>query len=203
MARERAQLAADTLVRWARRNKMEVGGQNTQLLVLSQNFRDASGCQIKVADHAVQGTPELKLLGVTLERTLTFGPHCRNLCRRVRPRTAQLRRLTGRSWVHQEQQLRAVANGYVRGALEHAAAAWLPATPKTNVELLEHEMLAAARTITGCIQSAPHHGVTAEAGILPVTARRTDLAERMLAKASALHPDDPLRPLAASDPHGD
>ena len=87
VARERAQLAADTLVRWARRNKMEVAGQNTQLLVLSQNFRDASGCQIKVADHAVQGTPELKLLGVTLERTLTFGPHSRNLCRRVRPRT--------------------------------------------------------------------------------------------------------------------
>ena len=35
VARERAQLAAYTLVRWARRNKMEVAGQKTQLLVLS------------------------------------------------------------------------------------------------------------------------------------------------------------------------
>ena len=137
---------------------------------------------------------------MTLDRTLTFGPHCRNLRRRVRPRTAQLRRLTGRSWGLQEQQLRAVANGYVRGALEHAAAAWLPATPKSNVELLEREMRLAARTITGCIGSAPHHGVMAEAGILPVAARRTALAARMLAKASALPPDDPLRDLAAADP---
>ena len=98
VARERVQLAADTLVCWARRNKMEVAGQKTQLPVLSQNFRDDSDCQIKVAGQAVRGTPELKLLGVTVDRTLTFGPHCRNLCRRIRPRTAQLRRLTGRSW---------------------------------------------------------------------------------------------------------
>ena len=81
-----------------------------------------------------------------------------------------------------------MANGYVRGALEHAAAAWLPATSKTNTELLEREMRAAARVVTGCISSAPHHGVMAEAGIIPVSARRTALAARMLAKAAALPP---------------
>ena len=200
VARDRAQLAADTLVKWARDNKMEVAGQKTQLLVLSQNHRDAVGCHIRVAGQLVEGGAELKLLGVTLDRTLGFGPHCRNLRRRVRPRAAQLRRLTGRSWGLQEQQLRAVANGYVRGAIEHAAAAWLPATSPTNVELLEREMRAAARIVTGCIRSAPHHGVMAEAGILPVAARRTALAARMLAKATALPPEDPLRLLAVADP---
>ena len=200
MARDRAKRAADVLVEWARLNKMEVAGQKTQLLVLSQNHRDAAGCHIQVAGQLVAGGGELKLLGVTLDRTLTFGPHCRNLRRRVRPRAAQLRKMTGRSWGLQEQQLRAVANGYLRGALEHAAAAWLPATPKTNVELLEREMRAAARIVTGCIRSAPHQGVMAEAGILPVAARRTALAARMLAKATALPPDDPLHALAVVDP---
>ena len=55
VARERAQQAADTLVRWARRNKMEVAGQKTQLLVLSQNARDAAGCSIRVAGQVVEG----------------------------------------------------------------------------------------------------------------------------------------------------
>ena len=200
VARERAQLAADTLVGWARRNKMEVAGQKTQLLVLSQNHRDTVGCHILVAGQRVAGGGELKILGVTLDRTLTFGPHCRNLRRRVRPRAAQLRKMTGRSWGLREQQLRAVANGYIRGALEHAAAAWLPATPKTNVEILEREMRAAARIVTGCIQSAPYLGVMAEAGVLPVAARRTALAARMLTKAAALPPDDPLHALAVADP---
>ena len=101
----------------------EVAGQKTQLLVLSQNYRDAADCSIKVAGQVVHGRPVLKLLGVTLDRTPTFGPHCRNPRRRVRPRTAQLRKLTGRNWGLQEKQLRAVANGYMAGASEHAAAA--------------------------------------------------------------------------------
>ncbi|KAF0300769.1 putative RNA-directed DNA polymerase from transposon BS [Amphibalanus amphitrite] len=200
VARDRAQLAANTLVKWARRSKMEVAGQKTQLLVLSQNPRDAVDCHIHVAGQLVEGGPELKLLGVTLDRTLSFGPHCRSLRRRVRPRAAQLRRLTGRSWGLQEQQLRAVANGYVRGAIEHAAAAWLPAVSKSNIEILEREMRAVARIVTGCIHSAPHHGVTAEAGMLPVAARRTALAARMFAKAAALPPEDPLRVVAMADP---
>ncbi|KAF0312570.1 putative RNA-directed DNA polymerase from transposon BS [Amphibalanus amphitrite] len=200
VARERAQRAADTLVKWARENKMEVAGQKTQLLVLSQSHRDAVGCRIRVAGQTVEGGPELKLLGVTLDRTLGFGPHCRNLRRRVRPRISQLRRITGRSWGLEERQLRAVANGYVRGAIEHAAAAWMPAAARTNIEVLEREMRAAARVITGCIGSTPIHGVMAEAGVPPVAARRTALAARMLAKAMALPEEDPLHRLAVADP---
>ena len=96
-----------------------------------------------------------------------------------------------------------MANGYIRGALEHAAAAWLPATPKTNVEILEREMRAAARIITGCIRSAPHLGIMAEAGILPVAERRSALAPRVLAKAAVLPADDPLHALVVADPRSD
>ena len=155
MARQRAQTAANVLVGWARRSKMDVAGQKTQLLILSQNHGDATGCHTLVAGQRVTSEAELKLLGVTLDRTLTFGPHCRNLRNRVRPRAVQLRKmtLTGRSWglQEQQQQLQALANGYIIRALEHAAAAWLPATPKTNVEVLERELCAAARIVTGCI----------------------------------------------------
>ena len=56
----------------------------------------------------------------------------------------------------QEPQLRTVANGYVRGALEYTAAAWLPAPSDSHVELLEREMRAAARVITGCPVPSQH-----------------------------------------------
>ena len=84
---------------------------------------------------------------------------------RTRPRLEHLRRLTGRNWGLDERQLRTVANGYVRGALEHAAAAWLPATPPSHVEVLEREMREAARIITGCTRSTPVHALMAEAGL--------------------------------------
>ena len=41
----------------------------------------------------------------------------------TRPRIRQLKKLTGRSWGLEERQLRVVAQGYIRGAMEHAAAA--------------------------------------------------------------------------------
>ena len=105
----------------------------------------------------------MKLLGVTLDRTLHFGHHCRALRERTRPRLRQLRKLTGRSWDLEERQLRTIAQGYVRDAMKHAAAAWLPAAFPSHVELLEREMRATARIITDCPLSTPAHAVMAEA----------------------------------------
>ncbi|KAF0291500.1 Retrovirus-related Pol polyprotein from type-1 retrotransposable element R1 4 [Amphibalanus amphitrite] len=111
---------------------------------------------IKVAGVTVKARDTLNLLGVTLDRLLHFGQHCKKLNQRTRPRLTHLRRLTGRDWGLEEKQLRTVANGYVRGALEHAAEAWLPSTPPSHVEVLEREMRAAARIITGCVASTRH-----------------------------------------------
>ncbi|KAF0309739.1 Ribonuclease H [Amphibalanus amphitrite] len=123
---------------------------------------------------------------------LHFGEHCKNLRRKVKPRTAQLRKLTGRSWGLQEAQLRTVANGYVRGALEYAAAAWLPAASEAHVELIERELRAAARAVTGCTASTPTAPLMAEAGIPPARVRCPALAARMVGLAASLPGDDPL-----------
>ena len=179
---------------------MTVTGQKTQALVLSQWARDAVNCTVKVAGETVVAGDQLKLLGVTLDRLLHFGPHCRNLRQRVRPRINQLRKMTGRDWGLEERQLRIVASGYIRGALEHAAAAWLPATSPSHLLLLEREMRETARVVTGCPRSTPAHALMAEAGLAPVTERRATLAARLLAKAIALPSDDSLRVVAEEVP---
>ncbi|KAF0311140.1 putative RNA-directed DNA polymerase from transposon BS [Amphibalanus amphitrite] len=196
VARGRAQTAADALVAWAHHNKMLVAGEKTQLLVLSQNARDAVRGTIKVAGKTVQAKDTLVLLGIELDRRLQFGAHCRRLRKRVRPRLAHLRRLGGRSWGLDEDALRTVANGYVRGALEHAAAAWLPAAAPSHVELLERELRGAARIITGCPRSTPTHALMAEARLAPMEERGWTLAARLLGRALALPPGDPLRATA-------
>ncbi|XP_043206739.1 uncharacterized protein LOC122373061, partial [Amphibalanus amphitrite] len=163
---------------------MVVSGEKTQVLVLSQWPKDAVDLSIRVAGARVEARETLNLLGVTLDRLLHFGPHCKRMRQRTRPRLQHLRRLTGRDWGLEERQLRIVANGYVRGALEHAAAAWLPAASPSHVEVLEREMREAARVITGCTRSTPTEALMAEAGLAPVTARKTTLAARFLAKCA-------------------
>ena len=193
LARSRAQHAADVMVRWAAKWKMTIAGQKTQALVLSQWARDAKDFAIKVAGTPVQGSQHLKLLGVTFDRLLHFGEHCQTLRRKIKPRIAQLRQLTARTWGLREQQLRTVANGYVRGALEFAAGAWLPSASPSHVELIDRELHSAARVITGCPQSTPVAPLLAEAGLPSADTRRRILATRMVCRAKSLPAEDPLR----------
>ncbi|KAF0287427.1 Sperm-associated antigen 6 [Amphibalanus amphitrite] len=200
LAVARAQKSADALARWARHWKMSIAGQKTQALLLTQRSRDERGVQLLVNGTQVTGGTSLHLLGVTFDRLLHFKDHCDSLRRKVRPRTAQLRRMTGRTWGLREAQLRTVANGYVWGALEYAAGAWLPAASPSHVQLVERELLAAARVVTGCPRSTPRDPLLAEAGIPSAWSTRKTLAARTLCRALALPEDDPLRRVAEADP---
>ena len=199
-ASRRAQRAADVITAWAYRWKMRVAGEKTQALVLSQWARDATGLCIKVSGAEVTAGTSLRLLGVTFDRLLHFGAHCAELRRKVRPRIAQLRRMTGRSWGLGDRQLRAVANDYVRGALEYAAGAWMPASSPSHLDLVDRELRAAARVVTGCPVSTPVHALMAEAGMPTARVRREVLSARMLGLASSLPEGDPLRALAEAAP---
>ena len=198
-AQTRAQQAADVMARWADQWKMVIAGHKTQALVLSQWARDARNLQIKVAGSPVPSQPHLKLLGVTFDRLLHFGEHCNTVRRKVKPRIAQLRQLTGRSWGLRERQLRTVANGYVRGALEFAAAAWLPAASETHVDTIDKELRAAARVVTGCPQSTPSDPLMVEAGLPTARSRRRILSARMVCRATSLPEGDPLREVAETN----
>lgn len=94
----------------------------------------------------------------------------------------------------------------MRGALEYAAGAWLPAASESlpaasesHIELVNREILAAARIVTGCPISTPRDVLPAEAGMLLLTARarRRVVAVRMLCRASSLPENDPLRTVVA------
>ena len=77
------------------RRRWLVSCPKTQVVVLSQWARDATGITIKVDGASVEERETLDPLGVILDRLLHFGPHCKKLKQRSRPRIEHLRRLTG------------------------------------------------------------------------------------------------------------
>ena len=117
LARERAQCAADTIAAWATRWKMVVAGEKTQVIVLSQWAQDSRDVTVKVAGAPVKAASTLRLLGVAFDRLLHFGPHCAELRRKVRPRTAQL----GSGG----EATQDCGQWICQGALEYAASVWL------------------------------------------------------------------------------
>ena len=125
----------------------------------------------------------LKILGAALDGLLHLRSHCFTLFQRVLTQTARLRILTVGDWGAEERQFRIVANGYIRGALGHTAAAWLLATPSSHQLLLDRALRAAAGVVTGCPVSTPAHALMAEASLAPMAERCMTLAARLQAKA--------------------
>ena len=100
-------------------------------------------------------------------------------------------------------------NSYMRGALEHATAAWLPAASRSHVELIERELRAAARAVTSSVLSTPAHAVITEARLPTAWARRAVLATRMVGAScpKGRPPQDvgrppPRYPLPPREGHG-
>ena len=87
-AERRAQQAADVISGWAARWKMRIAGEKTQALALSQLARDATHLKVKVTGAEVTAGTSLRLLGVTFDRLLHFGPtalSCARRCALVSP----------------------------------------------------------------------------------------------------------------------
>ena len=104
--------------------------------------------------------------------------------------------MAGRTWGLREAQLRTVSNGYVRGALEYVVGAWLSASSPSHLQMVERELLAVARVVSGCPRYTPRAPLLCEAGIPSVRSRRKVLAARTLSSALSLPQGDPLRAVA-------
>ena len=74
---------------------------------------------IYVDDARVDGARHLNLLGVTLDRQLHMDENCVPRRKKVQPRTAQLRKLTGRTWGFRSRSLgrRLMAKAVVRWSM--------------------------------------------------------------------------------------
>ena len=64
------------------------------------------------------------------------------------------------------------------------------------MELLEREIRAAARIVTGCPVSTPRDPLMAEAGLVPLRTRREVLAAWLASTATSQRPEDPLQAIA-------
>lgn len=84
-AGRRAQEAADVISTWARRWKIRVAGEKTQIIVLSQWARDAAGFKIRVDGATVEGGPILRSFASPSTDSSTSAPTALNCAEKYAP----------------------------------------------------------------------------------------------------------------------
>ena len=112
--------------------------------------------------------PTPKFLGVTFDRTLSFGAHVQSLCSKFYPRHKALRSIATASWGPTKESLSLLYKAFVRPVLRCASPGWFPFLCHTATNHLEVPHRAACRVITGCLSSTPSSLLLLEAQLPPL-----------------------------------
>ena len=124
--------------------------------------------------------PTPKFLGVTFDRTLSFGAHVQSLCSKFYPRHKALCSIATASWCPTKESLSLLYKAFVRSVLTlHSLCpfgalrflpppGWFPFLCNTTTNHLEVLHRAACRVITGCLFSTPSSLLLLEAQLPPL-----------------------------------
>ena len=113
-------------------------------------------------------SPTPKFLGVTFDRTLSFGAHVQSLCSKFYPRHKALRSIATASWGPTKESLSLLYKAFVRPVLTYASPGWFPFLWSTATNHLEVLFRAACRVIIGCLSSTPSSLLLLEAQLPPL-----------------------------------
>ena len=151
----------------------------------------------------LQGTPLQfnpcpKFLGVTFNRTLSFGDHIHSLKAKFFPRLKALRSIASATWGPSKESLTILYKAFVRPVLSYASPGWYPFLCDTNSSNLEVLHRAACRAITGCLSSTPIPLLQLEALLPPLSVTLSHQALSFYERALRLPPAFPIGSLAST-----
>lgn len=112
-----------------------------------------------------------KYLGVTLDRTLSYKQHLRNVAAKVGTRNNIIQKLCGTTWGSTAATLRCSALGLVYSTAEYCAPVWLNSA---HTNIIDTQLNTTMRLITGTIKSTPTQWLPVLSHITPPDLRRKD-----------------------------
>ena len=197
-----AQVTVDIVSKWSKEWKLSLNATKSEtcyftLSRANQEPKFAPTISIDGKNIRHEKTP--RLLGVILDRELTFTPHTQSVVARVKRKQRMLSALANSEWGWRKEHLRRVYLSIIRSVLDYAAPAWQPYLRKDNIDKLEIAQNTCLRRITGQAKSAPIEGLQKESNI--PSYRSVSNSKCMKARERALRlPEDHPRRICLDQP---
>lgn len=179
--------------RWGEKWRMTFSHTKTQLLVFTPPRR-SNIRETVVTIHTPNGTVQssgkktIKLLGVTLDKNLTYRDHIKSLEDKGWQRVRMLRKISGYRWGADRAALRSLYEGWIRPALEYGSAAYGAATC-TQLSVLQKIENAALRIIIGATSAADIDAMHLDLSIPFLAERRLAHAASMASRLRRINPN--------------
>ena len=139
-----------------------------------------------------------KILGVTLDPSLTFSQHAKELAERARSRLNIMRALAGVSWGQSRETLLTTYTALIKPLFTYAAPVWFPNTSRSSLQPLQSIQNAALRIASGALLMTSQDHLHVEARMLPVDRELSMLCSQFL--LGALRRGHPSRAVVSADP---
>ena len=110
--------------------------------------------QVILADQVLPLEKKPKVLGVMLDKHLTFAQHCNNIAVKVQQRNNVLKALAGSTWGCGRKTLLMTYQTIGRSILSYCCSVWTPSLMDTNWSRLQRAQNLALRIATGCLKMA-------------------------------------------------
>ena len=124
--------------------------------------------QVKLADRVLPLERKPQVLGVTLDKHLTFTQLCNNIAVKVQQRNSELKALAGSTWGCDKVTLLTTYQTIGRSIPSYCCPVWMPSHKDTNRSRLQRAQNSALRIATGCHKMADAAEFQQEAQELPV-----------------------------------
>ena len=195
------QHALNVLETWTKKWKLQLNTDKCETTLFTTDTHESKYIpHLTLSDNLIKFNATPKFLGVTFDRSLSFGTHINQLKRKMKKRAQVLQALRGKDWGLSKRDMRQVYLTYIRSAGEYCTAAWGPSLSKTQMEQLEIAQRASARVITNCTKTTPKDSLLLEAGLQPFEIRSKELAARAMEKSLRLPTSNPRREVARTAP---
>ena len=160
----------DSVAKWSKEWKLQLNSAKSEVALFTLDSSQAK-CKPHITIHGspINHNPTPKFLGVTLNRSLSFGPHVTNTIQKATFKLRILGAVGNTSWGWKKHDLKRVYQSHILSVIHYAGGGWQPWLSNTNILKLETAQNRALRLITGQGMSSPVEALRAEAGIPSIT----------------------------------
>ena len=132
-----AQLLVNSVLIWSQAWKLNLNADKSEVCPFSTWSKDSTWKPVFTGTQKIRVTVTPRLLGVILDRSLTFNAHLKKLTSSLSSSLCIIRATADTSWGWRRSTLKMAFHALIHNKLDYAAPAWQPWLSDTNLSCLD------------------------------------------------------------------
>lgn len=182
--------ALDEVLNWGNSHGLSYNPEKTTILMFENGRKYKSEPILKMAGVALEYSQNLKYLGVTINKRLSWLPHVRERVAKCNALLNKVRHIIADQWGLTKERILWIHNAIVLPRLSYGAIVWANNLSQTMVQLMDSVQRRTLLSLTRALRSTPTRGLEVVTGIPPIWVHLQEMAARAwlrIRNLSAIH----------------